>query len=99
MATDPNPQTTRTAPSRTDTAFRHSIDADETACEAVYTAVAAAADCSALELEPLEATVDTDSLDALFSSTRSADGFRFGFRYCGFDVTIHDGEVTVRSNP
>lgn len=97
MATDSIPKTTREFPHRPDRAFRYSRTANETACEAVYTAVATVEDCSALDLEPLGETVDPDALNALFPSAKRNGQRHLTLRYYGYELVIAADEITVLS--
>lgn len=73
------------------------MSSDETACEAVCNAVATIEGCSALDLEPIGETVDTDSIDALFSPANRDERYNLTLRYAGYEVAITGNEITVLS--
>lgn len=97
MATDSHPNPTHAPLSEETVALRYSMANDETASEAVYRAVARVEGCSALELAPIGETIDSDSLDALFSPANRDNGHRLTFQYAGYDVVVTGDEITVLS--
>ncbi|MDL5363284.1 HalOD1 output domain-containing protein [Halalkalicoccus sp. NIPERK01] len=97
MATDPRPTPTHEPRTEPTDAFRYSMSSDETACEAVCNAVATVEGCSVLDLEPIAETVDTDSLDALFSPANRDERYHLTLRYAGYEVAITGDEVSVLS--
>lgn len=66
----------------------------EPVSEAVLRAVGAASDQSSLELPPLQESIDMDSLDRLFESSRSISQLQFA--YSGYEVTIEPESVRVQ---
>lgn len=88
---------------------RRVIVDDETASEAVISAVENAKNVEPTSLPPLENTVDTDGLDDLVGQgtespaaglvfTRSADittELEVSFQYAGFDVTVTESFVVL----
>lgn len=97
MATDPHSNPLHAPPSEEPALLRYSMDADETACEAVCRAIATVEDCSALKLAPIGEVIDPDSLDALFSPTNSAERYHLRLRYAGYEIALHSDEITVLS--
>lgn len=95
METNTDTETMR-AP-RSEVAFRHPVANDEPVCESIFTAVATAEDCSALELDPLAETIDTDALNALFSPSVRDDRTRLSFQYAGYTVVVGDDEITLHA--
>jgi Halobacterial output domain 1 len=95
MATDPHSNPIHAPLSEEPVALRYSMDADETACEAVCRAVATVEDCSVLELAPIGEVIDTDSLDALFSPSHRDERYHLTLRYAGYEVVLHGDEITV----
>ncbi len=73
---------------------------DESASEAVVTAVAAVRGSKPTALEPLYAAVDPDALDSLVDHADRVDtagSHRVWFTYEEFDVGVRtDGEIRIR---
>lgn len=61
----------------------------EDASQAVLQTVSAASDLSLRELPPLQESIDVESLDRLFDSSRSVEAVTF--EYAGYEVSF-DGE-------
>ena len=75
-------------------------DDDETATEAVVTALSSVAETPETELDPIYAAVDPDALDSLFGRRASGTPPDFEghvvFRYDGYRVRVEsDGTVLV----
>ncbi|MFB6074808.1 MAG: HalOD1 output domain-containing protein [Haloarculaceae archaeon] len=82
--------------------YRYELTDDETPSDGVIAAVAAASDrapvpdAAASSLPPLYGTVDPDALDAMAGEGHGAgEGPTVSFAYAGYDVTVHDGVVTL----
>ncbi|WP_101294625.1 HalOD1 output domain-containing protein [Halegenticoccus soli] len=86
--------TTEETPRESDPS-RYRLRPFELPSEGVYFAVAAAKNCSPLELQPLDVAIDPDALDALFRSDRGAEALRLTFRYCGREVVVSPDEIRV----
>lgn len=72
---------------------------EETASEAVVSAVTELTGADPKTIEPLYSAVDPDALDALFAADRDGEdrsSCRVAFTYCGCDVVVSgDGAVRV----
>jgi len=69
---------------------------DETATEAIVTAVADATDQSPLEIRPLGEIIDTDAIDALLDGNDDGESFvALSFEYGGKRVYATASEVEV----
>lgn len=69
---------------------------DETPSEAVTTAVAAITNQSPMDLPVLNDAIDPGALNRLFDPTnRNASSPTVTFAYCGYTITVTQGEVQV----
>lgn len=75
-------------------------DGERSASASIVRAVAAALDRAPSEMGPLDAVIDPDALESLFSPQTSGDrqaGAHVTFAYEGCDVTVRaNGEFVVR---
>lgn len=75
-----------------------SRDSEATPVVAVVSAVADADDADPLELPPLDAAIDPEALNDLFTSRARPAVDRVSFQYLGYEVVVHgDGTVGVHA--
>ncbi len=72
---------------------RYALDADERPSRGVYTAVADARGCSALDLQPLADAIDPDAIDRLLAGDGGPNVITF--EYCGYEVEVTAVEVRI----
>lgn len=68
-----------------------------TLVSAIVTAVADLNECDPLELPPLIDSIDPDVLNRLFSPETASSMDRLVFSYCGYEVTVGQTEIRLRS--
>ncbi|WP_276255820.1 HalOD1 output domain-containing protein [Halomontanus rarus] len=68
-----------------------------TPVSAVVRAVADLNECDPLELPPLIDSIDPDVLNQLFPSETASSVDRLVFSYCGYEVTVGQTEIRLRS--
>lgn len=73
--------------------YARQLEAGESVSDAVLRTVAAVSDRPIVELPPLQESVDADSVDQLFASSRTVESLRF--RYAGYRVTIEPERIRV----
>jgi hypothetical protein len=66
---------------------------DESVSEDILEAVTAVADCSSLELPPLQKSIDVDSLNRLFTPPNQVQAVRF--EYAGYEVTVEQERTRI----
>lgn len=75
------------------TEYARRLEADECVSDAVLRTVAAVSDRPIVELPPLQESVDADSIDQLFASSRTIESLQF--RYAGYEVTIEPERIRL----
>lgn len=68
------------------------VENDQTPSIAAVHAVATYTDTAPTDLPPLQNTLDTEALDALFAGDHAG---KLTFTYAGCDVTIYDGTTVA----
>lgn len=74
------------------------LDGRESITESIIDCVAHESGRDSFELPPLWNSIDPEALESLFASTRAnhTRSGRVEFTYCGYSVTVEDGEeVTI----
>ncbi|KZN24665.1 hypothetical protein A4G99_09975 [Haladaptatus sp. R4] len=74
--------------------YERTIDANESVCEAVVSAITALENVDIADLEPLYSAVDGDALERVTSSNSVS---YVSFDYVGYRVEVHDGSRVVIS--
>lgn len=75
-----------------ETTHTYDIGPDESPSDAVLSTVSAFSDTPVLELDPLFLAIDPEAMDSVLET--ASDG-SISFSYCGFEVTVTDGEVIL----